>query len=41
MIQKDRWMDEITDKLKQEFGARLLFTGLQGSYLQRGSHRIK
>ncbi len=32
MIQKDRWMDEITDKLKQEFGMRLLFAGLQGSY---------
>lgn len=32
MIQKDRWMDEITDKLKRKFGMRLLFAGLQGSY---------
>ena len=29
------WMKDLTEKLKRQFGQRLLFVGLQGSY-QRG-----
>lgn len=32
MIDKERWMEEILEKLKHKFGTRLLFVGLQGSY---------
>jgi len=32
MINADKWMRELTDKLKDRFSDRLLFTGLQGSY---------
>ena len=32
MINKEAWMCNIVDKLKRQFGSRLLFVGLQGSY---------
>ncbi len=31
----DLWMEELTGKLKRNFGERLLFVGLQGSYRRR------
>ena len=32
MVNIETWMNEFTEKLVSEFGARLLFLGLQGSY---------
>lgn len=32
MVDVKAWMNELTEKLVSEFGARLLFLGLQGSY---------
>lgn len=32
MINKESWMQDIITKLQQQFGKRLLFVGLQGSY---------
>jgi predicted nucleotidyltransferase len=34
MINKESWMKKITEKLKNHFGDRLLFVGLQGSYVR-------
>jgi predicted nucleotidyltransferase len=38
MINSDKWMAELTDKLKAHFKNRLLFTGLQGSYQRQEAH---
>jgi hypothetical protein len=40
MINKEIWLKEITEKLKNHFGGRLLFVGLQGSYV-RGEQTAK
>ena len=32
MVEIEVWMNGFTEKLVNEFGARLLFLGLQGSY---------
>ncbi len=32
MIEKESWMTDVIEKLKNEFGKRLLMVGLQGSY---------
>lgn len=32
MVDIDTWMEELSGKLKERFGPRLLFLGLQGSY---------
>lgn len=34
MIDKEKWMHDITEKLRHAFGDRLLFVGLQGSYVR-------
>ncbi|WP_424244611.1 hypothetical protein Dip510_001867 [Elusimicrobium posterum] len=34
MINKDLWIEEILKKLKEVFATRLLFVGLQGSYVR-------
>ena len=39
MINPDRWMPELTGKLKAHFQGRLLFVGLQGSYQREEAHR--
>lgn len=38
MINADKWMTELTEKLKIHFKNRLLFAGLQGSYRRQEAH---
>jgi predicted nucleotidyltransferase len=38
MINADKWMLELTEKLKIHFKNRLLFAGLQGSYQRQEAH---
>jgi len=38
MIDIEKWMTTLTDKLKDTFGDRLLFVGLQGSYRRGEAH---
>jgi len=38
MLDHERWMAELLEKLKETFGDRLLFFGLQGSYLRGEAH---
>lgn len=36
MVSIESWMDGLAGKLKKQFGPRLLFLGLQGSYGRGG-----
>lgn len=38
MIDIDTWMASLTDKLKDAFGERLVFVGMQGSYRRGEAH---
>ncbi len=35
MFQIDEYMEELIDRLKDTFGERLVYIGLQGSYLRK------